>query len=615
MDKTETENVAVENASPEANASPSEKPKRQRTKQPKKEGAVDAQAKYRVKGEAKEGESAPAEATNADARPAKKQRNRRQNNKDKDNQEPNENGQEEQDNNDSPAKGRYRVKGSAPEGEEEEEKVKGNRDNRDKADRKPQEKKEKPINTVYKNPFDFKEKKTFKSKWEEYRYGEWRRGTGKTFVTLETPIPELPEREIAAPDEAAFHKKQVEIENKIKETYKQMDDLKVKFSEGIEQKKAQRTGGGQYVPQDVKDKRQRLKDVNTQKRKIYNAIDEIEGSKGDLVRKREALIKSINHKYNTLELVPKGLKELKKQFEMSSGGRKEEANYIKEEKKLKESLKFIEEKVVLDDQLTAMSKKRKEVSKDLPQLIGESKELAKTLDEEKKDKEVKVEKLEDLDKVLDKINEKRKKESDEIEVLKKQRQEVQDTYYGSMIDYTKYQYLTNDIKWIKEMKGKLEENEERKQKIAAERKERQDRINKERDERKQIEVERKEREEARRARDIQRRKDEEESRRQTEFDNYTRLNEALDDSAIVTNPLFDSIEQCEFLIRYVQKQSGKTVAAESTQEEAKGTEKEQRAKDLLKKVAAGALQLAETKQSKEDVLFTTTAKKGKGKGK
>ena len=306
-----------------------------------------------------------------------------------------------------------------------------------------------------------------------------------------------------------------------------MDDLKGKFAEGIEQKKAQRSGGGQYEGKDVRDKRQRLKDVNAQKRKIYNAIDEIEGSKGDLVRKREALVKFINHKYNTVELVPKGLKELKKQFEMSSGGIKVEANYIKEEKKLKESLKYIEEKVVLDEQLTAISKKRKEVSKDLPQLIGESKELAKLLDEEKKDKEVKVETLEGLDKTLDKINEKRKKESEAIDLLKKQRLEVQDTYYGSMIDYTKYQYLTNDIKWIKEMKGKLEENEERKQKIAAERKERQDRINKEREERKQKEIERKEREEARRLRDIQRKKDEEESRRQNEFDNYTRLNEAL----------------------------------------------------------------------------------------
>lgn len=60
---------------------------------------------------------------------------------------------------------------------------------------------------MYQNPFEFKEKKKFKSKWEEYRWGDWRKGTGKTYVTLETVIPELPAKEITAPDEAAFHKK------------------------------------------------------------------------------------------------------------------------------------------------------------------------------------------------------------------------------------------------------------------------------------------------------------------------------------------------------------------------------------------------------------------------
>lgn len=68
---------------------------------------------------------------------------------------------------------------------------------------------------------DFKEKKKFKSKWEEYSYGEWRRGSGKTWVTLETVIPTIPDNlNITAPDEAMFHKKQVEIEEKIKEIYK-----------------------------------------------------------------------------------------------------------------------------------------------------------------------------------------------------------------------------------------------------------------------------------------------------------------------------------------------------------------------------------------------------------
>lgn len=37
---------------------------------------------------------------------------------------------------------------------------------------------------------DFKETKVFKNKWEEYRFGDWRKdGFSKTYVTLETVIP------------------------------------------------------------------------------------------------------------------------------------------------------------------------------------------------------------------------------------------------------------------------------------------------------------------------------------------------------------------------------------------------------------------------------------------
>jgi hypothetical protein len=59
---------------------------------------------------------------------------------------------------------------------------------------------------------DFKETKKFESKWEEYRYGDWRKdGVSKTYVTLETIIPPLPEKPLNPPDEEAFKKKQAEI--------------------------------------------------------------------------------------------------------------------------------------------------------------------------------------------------------------------------------------------------------------------------------------------------------------------------------------------------------------------------------------------------------------------
>ena len=63
MDKTETQNVAVEGASPEAaSASPDQKPKRQRTKKVNKDADKNGVAQYRVKGqESKDDASAPAE--------------------------------------------------------------------------------------------------------------------------------------------------------------------------------------------------------------------------------------------------------------------------------------------------------------------------------------------------------------------------------------------------------------------------------------------------------------------------------------------------------------------------------------------------------------------------
>lgn len=74
---------------------------------------------------------------------------------------------------------------------------------------------------------DFKETKVFKNKWEEYRHGDWRRNSlAKTYVTLETVIPSLPENPLTPPDEEVFHKKLADIESKIKLITKSLEDKK-----------------------------------------------------------------------------------------------------------------------------------------------------------------------------------------------------------------------------------------------------------------------------------------------------------------------------------------------------------------------------------------------------
>lgn len=105
-------------------------------------------------------------------------------------------------------------------GEEEGEKA-------EHKDKKPKEKKqpEREKNLIYRNPLDFKEKKKYKSKWEEYHYGDWKRGSGKTFVTLETVIPEAPPA-IPEPAEADYRKKKQDIDDRIKEINDSINEKK-----------------------------------------------------------------------------------------------------------------------------------------------------------------------------------------------------------------------------------------------------------------------------------------------------------------------------------------------------------------------------------------------------
>ena len=164
------------------------------------------ESKYRVKGE--EGEAKEGEApTDGEA----KKRIRKPKNKKENEQKDGENAEN------GPTEPKYRVKGEKTEGEEEEK--------AEKKDKKPKEKPEAKKNLIYRNPLDFKEKKKFKSKWEEYHYGDWKRGSGKTFVTLDTDIPEEPEA-IPEPAESDYRKKKQDIDDRIKEINDSINDKK-----------------------------------------------------------------------------------------------------------------------------------------------------------------------------------------------------------------------------------------------------------------------------------------------------------------------------------------------------------------------------------------------------
>jgi len=252
-------------------------------------------------------------------------------------------------------------------------------------------------------------------------------------------------------------------------------------------------------------------------------------------------------------------------------------------KKLKDSIPVIEEKEKIDAELQAMAEKRKVITKDMPGLIELAKKLQEEIDATRDQKKDLHENLENLDKQLDKTSDKRKTIQGEIDSLKEQRQALEDKYYGQMIDYTKYQYLVNDIKWMKEMQAKLQEKKDAKDRYAQERKERDEKRKREIEERKQQELERKQREEERRLKEQQRKAEREANLRQTEVDQCQKHVEALNDHSVGTNPMFESIELCEFLLRYCQKQLN---VPQTTEKTAVNEEKGQKQSSELEKALA-----------------------------
>ena len=165
---------------------------------------------------------------------------------------------------------------------------------------------------------DFKEKKKFKSKWEEYHYGDWKRGSGKTFVTLETEIPEAPAA-IPEPAEADYRKKKQDIDDRIKEINDNINVKKGEFDEILEKKHQHRSGqndkteGDEEAPvktMNLKERFARMKELQAQKKKIYDEVDKITKSLGALKGEQEALSKKIDPKVQSAADINKTLKSL-----------------------------------------------------------------------------------------------------------------------------------------------------------------------------------------------------------------------------------------------------------------------------------------------------------------
>jgi len=92
---------------------------------------------------------------------------------------------------------------------------------------------------------------------------------------------------------------------------------------------------------------------------------------------------------------------------------------------------------------------------------------------------------------------------DERDKIYKQKEELRDTYYGSLITYPKQQYLLQDIAWMTDMQTKLKVRKDEKDKRDKEYQDRKERIAKEREERKQREEDKKTREKEKKEKEVE----------------------------------------------------------------------------------------------------------------
>lgn len=176
-----------------------------------------------------------------------------------------------------------------------------------------------------------------------------------------------------------------------------------------------------------------MKVLKEERQKIFAAQDEATKGQVDLIAQREVHMKAIDRQFNSAELVPKGIKEQEKKLHTSTGGKAIEQKVIKQIEFLRASLEPIKKKEKLDAIINKQMAAKKEASVGLNPIKTEMKQLQKEIDVVKAQQTAKTESKETFDKQLDDINDKRKTLRDKRDKLFKEKEELRDNYYGSLV--------------------------------------------------------------------------------------------------------------------------------------------------------------------------------------
>lgn len=172
---------------------------------------------------------------------------------------------------------------------------------------------------------------------------EWRYFKQEINITEETIIPKLPPKPLAEPDDQAFHKHQVECDEKVDAFYKELDDFGKEYRSLSLRMKDEEQGKGAGW-RELKEHFDELKVFNAQKRAIVQMREKSDGEIQDLIKEISKLNKQCHPTYNTLDDLEKGTKILNRRIETNTLSSQVERAIIKEIKQIKDSKPLIEQK-------------------------------------------------------------------------------------------------------------------------------------------------------------------------------------------------------------------------------------------------------------------------------
>lgn len=236
----------------------------------------------------------------------------------------------------------------------------------------------------------------------------------------------MPQKILEQPDQAAYHKGQVELDEKYDQFTSKIKELSDRFNEKL---KSLREGVRGSESNETKAAFEDLKEKSQKKRDIYDVVNAINKELETLETRKAKAEKRLHPVYNKLDTLTKGIKKLEHDLQVASLTANQEKAMLKEIQQIKDSKPFIEELERIREDIFNKKKEKFEAGAGLGELKEETKSLKDTIGKVKKGKEDKKTFKEKVQKELDKINEDRNKFRNDILSVREEKEKHRELYY------------------------------------------------------------------------------------------------------------------------------------------------------------------------------------------